>query len=252
MIATDLHTHTRYSDGENTPEEMIQAAIRLDMDCIGFSDHSYTPFDEGYCMSPEATKAYKEEISELRQKYRDQIRVCLGVEQDYYSPEGVSGYEYVIGSVHYIKLGGLYVSVDDGKETFIKNVEDYFGGDYIAFSELYYATVADVVRQTHADIIGHFDLVSKYNGDNELFNEQDPRYVLSWQKAVDELIHTEKPFEINTSQIAKGRKDHPYPSPDIIEYIQKKSGHFVLSSDSHSTRTLCYGFSDYEHLVSEY
>ena len=31
----DLHMHTTYSDGKNTPEEMIMEAIRLRLDTVG-------------------------------------------------------------------------------------------------------------------------------------------------------------------------------------------------------------------------
>ena len=41
----DLHTHTVFSDGENTVKEMIEAAIRIKLDRFGISDHSYTSFE---------------------------------------------------------------------------------------------------------------------------------------------------------------------------------------------------------------
>ena len=47
MILTDFHTHTRFCDGKNTAEEMVNAAIRLGLSKIGFSCHSFTPFDRG-------------------------------------------------------------------------------------------------------------------------------------------------------------------------------------------------------------
>ena len=50
MKKTDQHVHTVFSDGNNTAEEMTEAAIRLGLDCIGFSDHANTSFDERWCM----------------------------------------------------------------------------------------------------------------------------------------------------------------------------------------------------------
>ena len=35
----DMHTHTTYSDGLNTPEEMIKAAIKKGLDGIAVTDH---------------------------------------------------------------------------------------------------------------------------------------------------------------------------------------------------------------------
>ena len=45
MFPSTVHTHTTYCDGKNTPEQMIQSAIRQGLSVIGFSGHSYVPFD---------------------------------------------------------------------------------------------------------------------------------------------------------------------------------------------------------------
>ena len=74
--------HTTYCDGNDSPEEMILAAVDMGLDAVGLSGHSYTWFDESYCMSREGTERYIAEVRELRQKYRDRIRVLLGVELD--------------------------------------------------------------------------------------------------------------------------------------------------------------------------
>jgi predicted metal-dependent phosphoesterase TrpH len=50
MIFTDLHVHTTFSDGKNTPEEVVLSAIDMGFDAIGFSGHGYTDFDLTYCM----------------------------------------------------------------------------------------------------------------------------------------------------------------------------------------------------------
>ena len=63
MIFSDYHVHTAYCDGKSTPEEIVTSAIKKGMTHIGFSGHSYTFFDESYCMSKEATKEY---ISSVR------------------------------------------------------------------------------------------------------------------------------------------------------------------------------------------
>ena len=116
-IPSNYHTHSTFCDGKDTPEEMVLEAIRLGCSEIGFSGHSYTDFDETYCMSIEGTKQYKKCIRELAEKYRDRIRILLGVEQDYFSNAPTDGYDYVIGSVHYIKKDGAYLTVDESAET---------------------------------------------------------------------------------------------------------------------------------------
>ena len=56
LIKSNLHTHTTFCDGVDTPEEMVQAALGLRMDTIGFSGHSFTPIDTSYCMTERATR----------------------------------------------------------------------------------------------------------------------------------------------------------------------------------------------------
>ena len=40
-IKQNLHTHTTYTDGKNTPEEVVLEALARGFDSVGFSEHSY-------------------------------------------------------------------------------------------------------------------------------------------------------------------------------------------------------------------
>ena len=242
MERKDYHVHTTFSDGQNTPEEMVRAAIQKGVSEIGFSDHAYTFFDESYCMPKKKIPAYRAEIAALKEKYREKITVLCGIEQDYYSDMPTDSYDYVIGSVHYIKVQEHYIPVDETADILQSAALDFFHGDIYALVEEYYRTVADVVRKTGADLIGHFDLIAKFNEKQPLFDEQDPRYTAAWKAAADALLKTGKPFEKNTSAILRGYRKTPYPSAEMQNYIKKRGGRFVLSSDSHSEDTLCFGF----------
>ena len=239
----DYHVHTTFSDGKSTPEEVVRAAIAMGLTELGFSDHAYTGFDRSCCIPEERIEEYKRTISALKEKYRGQIRILCGIEQDYYSETDTAGYDYVIGSVHYVKAGDCFLSVDDTQQIQQSAVETWFGGDYYAFAERYFELVGDVAEKTHADIIGHFDLVSKFNEKFPRFDEGHPRYVRAWQQAADRLIPYGKPFEINTGAISRGYRTSPYPSREMIDYIRQRGGTFLLSSDSHRADTLCYDFS---------
>ena len=135
-------------------------------------------------------------------------------------------------------------------ELFQKAINESFGGDVYAFAEAYFATVADVVNKTGADIIGHFDLFTKFNEDvkggraNLFFDPSHPRYVTAWKKAVDALLPSDKYFEINTGGMASGRKTSPYPSVEIQNYIRLHGGKLLLSSDAHKAENLCFRFEE--------
>lgn len=247
-MSFDLHTHTIYCDGKNTPEEMVQAALTKGLICLGFSGHGYAPYDTDACMTREGAAAYRAEVAALREKYAGRIRVLCGVEQDYWSEEPTDPYDYVIGSVHYVKADGELCCVDNTPDIQRAAVEKHFGGDWYAYAEAYFATVADVVNKTRCQIIGHFDLVSKFNEKEHLFDERHPRYVAAWRAAADKLLPTGVPFEINTGAITRFWRTTAYPTADMIAYIKERGGRFVLSSDSHSDQTLCYGFEQYDNL----
>lgn len=245
MIKRDFHVHTTFSDGRFAPEELLEYALELGMTHIGFSDHSYTPFDDSYCLSRGGEDAYKAEVLRLREKYKGQIEIYLGIEEDYFSERCSEGYDYKIGSVHYVKAGDEYLPVDKSAADLRAAVDRHFDGDPIAFCECYFRTVSDVVRKTGCDIIGHFDLCTKFNEKDPFIDESHPRYIEAWRSAVDSLIPYGKYFEVNTGVIPRGYKSCPYPSASIFEYIKEKGGRFILSSDSHKL-TLCYGFEEWK------
>lgn len=242
----DLHTHTTYCDGNNTPEEMILSAIDKGFDRIGLSGHGHTAIDESYCMSASGAAAYRQEIAALKEKYRDRIEVLCGVEQDYYGDLPTDDYDYVIGSVHYIGVGEDYIPVDESANILKEAVDRHFDGDWYALCEAYYQIVADVVKKTNADIIGHFDLITKFNEGCCLFDESHPRYVAAATAAIDRLLPAGKPFEINTGAISRGYRTTPYPAAFLREYITAHGGKLLLNSDSHSTDTIGFGFDKYQ------
>ncbi len=242
MNIFSLHTHTIYSDGEDTAEDMILTAIDLGLSRIGITDHSFVHFDAPYCMAYEKYPAYKQELAYLKEKFKGQIEILTGIEQDFYSDYPAEGFDYVIGSVHYVKLEDEYVAIDWGGETGTKLIRDaadkYFGGDVYAVLERYFETVSNVVEKTRADIIGHFDVITKSNESHPFFDPEHPRYRAAWKKAADRLLTTGKIFEINVSPVLSGALSVPHPAPEIIDHLRKNGAKLIYTGDCHSTDRL--------------
>ena len=254
----DFHAHTNRCDGHNTAEEMIRSAADRGLKVFGLSEHGYTPYDDSYCMSQEGEAAYEAEVRALAEQYAGQLEVLCGVEQDCLAGKPGRDWDYVIGSVHYIDCtpeGGSIIAIDESREIWLDIVDRYFGGDVYAMIERYYETEAMVIEMTGADVIGHFDLITKYNAGGEggckgpLFDEGHPRYVAAWQKAADKLLQTGVPFEINTGGMTRGYRTDTYPARPICDYIAAHGGRFILSSDSHSTESLCSEFERYRQYL---
>lgn len=248
-MTRDLHTHTLYSDGKATPEAMILAAIAKGLSEIGISDHVYTAFDESYCMRKDKRQAYLGEIAALKAKYADRITVKCGVEYDLYSTESTAPFDYAIGSLHYLKCGETYYPIDCSKEGFIILAREGFDGDYYALAERYFSLVSAYADREDVSIIGHFDLIAKYNEGNALFDETHPRYLAAAKGAIDRLLAAGKTFEINTGAIARGYRTVPYPAPALLSYLRGKGGKVILSSDAHSPENIAFSFDRFSDCV---
>lgn len=241
MQLKDYHIHTIYSDGQNTPEEMIESAINKGLVELGFSDHSYTFFDESYCIKKDKINSYKDEITKLKSKYKDKISIKLGIEQDIFSTESVKDYDYVIGSVHYIKVNdNYYFPVDHSLDTLKENTEKWLGGDYYLLAEIYYKQLCELIEKTQCNIVGHIDLITKYIENEKIFDINNPRYVKAWMAACDKLLKHDVVFEINSGAISRGYRTSPYPMSDMYEYLKSKGAKFIYGSDSHNKDTICF------------
>lgn len=243
MILKDYHVHSSFCDGADTPEKIVKSAIENRIDTLGILTHSYTFFDESYCIKKDRYGEFVAEISRLKAKYKGKINLLCGVEQDVYSTAPTEGFDYIISSAHYVKVSEEYLSIDESREKTAEIAKKYFGGDFYAFAEEYYKTVS-LIAEKKTSIIGHFDLISKFNENECLFSETNERYVNSFKSAADKLLSLGIPFEINTGAISRGYKTAPYPSADIRKYILSKGGSFILSSDAHSKDTLCFMFGE--------
>ena len=245
----NLHTHTTYCDGKLSAEEMIKAAIQMGGNSLGFSEHSFVPFDRKYSMSLEDTPKYIDEVNALKEKYKGQLEVYLGIEMDYFTDVLPKGLDYVIGVSHHIEKDGNFVTVDGGAEHIKRVCFEHFDSDYYAMAEKYYSTISGVVRKTKADIVGHFDLITKRNINGCMFDETHPRYIKAALDAMESILEHCKLFEINTGAMYRLGKAEPYPSAFMLKELQKRGGEVILSSDSHSAGSLYFGFDEVLELV---
>lgn len=238
----NLHTHTTFCDGKNTPEEMVRAALSLGMDSLGFSGHGPSSAPDEAAMAPEAVPAYRAEVLRLRERYAGRLEIFLGLEQDYYSPPPGEGWDYLIGSVHCVEKGGRLLSVDSLPEDFVRSARQYYGGDFYAFAEDYYRLVGEVPEKTGCQIVGHFDLITKFNEGDRLFDTGHPRYVKAALEALDRLAGKGVICEINTGAMSRGYRSAPYPAPWLLRAMRERKIPICITSDCHDRANLLYAF----------
>ena len=121
-------------------------------------------------------------------------------------------------------------------------VNEFCGGDWYRYATAYFEQVAAVQRTTKCDIVGHFDLVSKFNEKTPRFDPNHPRYLTAAIDALDTLINNDALIEVNTGAISRGFRRAPYPSPIFLRRIAERGGRVTLSSDAHSAEGLMCAF----------
>ena len=243
-MLTNFHTHTTFCDGSGTPEEVVRSAIAEGFDAIGFSGHGYTEYDLRYCMKD--TVGYISEIVRLREAYKGKIEIYLGIEEDSRHINNRADFDYVIGSCHYAKKGSLVYPIDSGKrrkDHFDKALA-LFDNDPLLFAESYYSHFTEYLKKWKPDIIGHFDLITKFDEVDEPLFLGNKEYQKIAEKYTREALKVGSLFEVNTGAISRGLRTLPYPHPSLLDIIRREGGGVILSSDSHSLGTLAFYFKE--------
>lgn len=246
----DFHTHSTLDDGKSPLADMARAAWEKGLKYFGFSGHSFDQNGQDFCLSRANVPVYLETARALQAEYRGRMEILVGMELDYFG-EKPQGLDYVIGSVHGIPLGNETFYVDESAQRSRRAVEEHFHGDWYAMTRSYYDLVADLPRKTGCDVIGHFDLVTKFNEQDPAIDEEDPRYLGPALEAMEHLVRQGVLFEINTGAIARGYRTQPYPAMTLLRRLRELGGEIVLNSDSHHTSHLCCAFDQAISLAKE-
>lgn len=260
----DGHIHSPYCPhgSKDALEDYVKRAIEIGLDEITFTEH--LPLPENFkdpspendsAMSIDQLHKYMEEVRNLKYKYKDKIKINLGVEVDY-----LEGYEEEtrklldkygmyfddsILSVHILNFNGEYYVIDYSKEEF-ENIYNLMGGVSDVYYK-YYKTLKKAVRTDLGEYnpkrIGHLNLVRKfnrvfpYNYDNNIVLEE----LL--------MLIKEKGYELdyNVSGLLKEYCKEPYISGHLLELVKKYKIPVVFGSDAHSVKNMTnYDIDEYK------
>ena len=260
MQKINLHTHSKFSDGRFTAEEMVISAIKCGFTVLGFSEHSIHPLDPNFYgpewswhILSENISAYAKEMQRLKKKYEAQIKLLTGFEADFFednTPGKSIGStiplksnfdftpDFLIGSVHFVCNQKGFYTVDYDPESVRDGLFRLYGDkngkvDYRAAVCEYFEAERKMLELGKFEILGHADLIKKNNPVLHFFDENE-----SWYK--EELKLTAKAAaragvvaEINTGAIARGLLDDVYPSAQFLEYFKDEGVPICINSDAH-------------------
>ena len=244
-LTGSVHTHTTFCDGKNTVAEMAQAAYDAGLTTIGFSGHSYVPA-ERFGIPPEQLPAYQREVKRVAAAWQGRLEVLLGLEIDDEAPPlDLAPYDYIIGSAHAVRApNGSRWTVDEAPEVTARCIAEGFGGDALAFVRAYYEQFVPFLLRLRPTFVGHFDLIRKFNGAGQLFDETSPAYLAIVRAALREVLAQGMVLEVNTGAISRGWRTDPYPADPLLQDVLAAGGHVIVTADAHSCEGLTCAFDE--------
>ena len=252
-MKTNYHTHTNFCDGNSSPEDMVKAAIQKDFDILGFSSHSMYPFSSDWHVSFRDHPLYASEISRLKEKYSDRIKILLGFEADFI--QGVcapdfSRYadfkpDFLIGAVHYVPGENGFFEADGSFTETREKINSVYGGDRKKAVQAYFDFERTMIKTCNFTILAHCDLIRKQNSikaPDRLFDESESWYKNEIRETAKIIAESGVCVEINTGGMSRGYLDSPYPSEEFLGLLYERNVPITLSSDAHAPDHLDFGF----------
>ncbi len=237
MISADLHLHTCYSHGANTPHEMYHAACKTGLAIIGFSEHSPRP--EGY----NYTHEYREQLKRCMPLYIREVqglkkeggpKVLLGLEMDWLDGEeefirkaiAAEDYDYLIGSVHFLGNWGF----DDGRERWLDASQEECEQRYLQ----YFQTWQRMLRSGLFQIAAHPDIIKIFSINQFRIWLDMPEAKEIIRECLTSLRDSGMAMEISSAGLRKACNEI-YPCPQIMEIAASLGLQISLASDAHCT-----------------
>lgn len=247
-MISDFHLHTKFSgDCEIPAKQQVEQAISLGMKEICITDHhDYGMVVDGIDFNLNL-EAYLPYLKELQLKYRNQIRINLGIElglQRHILPylEKLSilkELDFVIGSSHFI----------DGMDPYFP---EFFEGrtERAAYEHFFSVSHKRIQMIDCFHSFGHLDYVVRYGPDKNRFYDYKT-YSDYIDAILKTLIEKGKALECNTGGYRYGL-GHPNPCEDILIRYRELGGELLtVGSDAHSPEYLGYEFQRTETLLKQ-
>ncbi len=248
MIQADFHMHTSFSsDSETAPEWMVEAAVRLGLRTICFTDHQDFDFPGQKDQFMFDTASYFQKMEQLRERYRDKIDIRIGVEIGLQSHLGeryrqyITSYpfDFVIGSVHVVDRMDPYYGV------FFEGKTDVEG-----YRQAFLETLTDIQNVQDFDVLGHIDYIVRYGKEKETYYSYE-KFAEEIDEILKYLIANRKGIELNTAGFKYGL-GFCHPHPDILRRYRTLGGEIItIGADGHKPEHIAYAFKKVSTILKE-
>ncbi len=235
--------HSRYGDGTGDIWQFAEAAERAGLIAFGFSEHlpepSHRTFRSEHLFLGQRDRAwyvdYMDDVDTVRHGFAATVDILCSIEVDYIrgarewvlSQLARLDLDYVVGSVHYVRLEDEDVCIDADRESAEEAVRRAGGEEALFLTYLQH--VRELLQWGLVDVVAHFDLVKMHFG---AFPET-PRLRAAVEETLEVMRTAKAVIEINTRGLKKPCR-RMYPEPWILALACRMGIPVTLSDDSHS------------------
>lgn len=235
---------------KDTLEAVVLRAIELGFSHYGLSEHCPRYRQEDlFEVEDDLTPAdlqrifedYAREALRLREVYADRIELLVGFETERLPPDSwaetmaalrrSADFEYVIGSVH--DVDG--VCIDYTLERTEEMAERCGGRE--ALQIRYFEALAELVSTLRPEVVGHIDLIRKFDGPRASFTAAVWPALESVLEAAREAGSV---LDVNSGAYRRGLSP-VYPLPVILERARAMSVGVTLGDDGHGAHDVGAG-----------
>lgn len=225
-MVNNFHTHTyRCLHALGNDEDYVKCAIQAGIKCLGFADHTPWHYDSDFQptmrMHESQLDEYIDSILKLKEKYKGQIEILVGLECEYFE-KYMPWLQKILQEkpIDYIILGNHYYQSD---ETHI-----YFGSPV---NEKYLISYVDQCIQAIDtglySYIAHPDLVY-FDSSSPIYKREMSR-LCKYAKALD------IPLEFNLLGFVSGRN---YPDENFWKIASQFQNKAIIGFDAHTPESL--------------
>ncbi|WP_277552971.1 PHP domain-containing protein [Halobaculum limi] len=227
----DYHAHSVYSDGSNL-RRMLDAATEAGLDGVGFADHCTLTRDpqwrrqrNRYARNFDRTYDRRRAVlSSLRADYDvdiyDAVEVDYepGLEERIRSFLDEAGFDYALGSVHYVGEYSVF------------SFQDFSTPDTPSPEVMvadYYETVASLVESELFNVAAHVDVVEAHP---QLTGLRTPDQI---ERVADAFTRSRTIPEVNAKRVGRSGGPDFHPSGDLLDALVDRGVPFTLGTDAH-------------------
>ncbi len=229
MLTFNFHTHTtRCNHAAGADREYVENAIRGGIKTLGFADHSPYVFKDGYYsgyrMKPFEFEQYVKSVLDLKEEFRKDIEIFLGLEAEYY-PEFFDAFldlirpypiDYLICGQHFIEN-----EMNNAPYTARKTTDE-------SVLMRYAHQVSEAMKTGRFSYIAHPDIIH-YRENEEIENE-------AWRLICEIAKERNIPLEINLL----GIRDHRhYPYNGFWKIAGETKAPVTVGADAHAPKDVC-------------